>query len=240
MSFINSAKNKVVAPKTTKLNIVEGSFNNLNAEAALLTVEKLGIDRTKALNALGSFVLPEGRMMYMTNNLGITICIDFAHTPDSLKAVLTHLKETTNGDLIVVFGCAGQRDVSKRSKMGVISTDLANYSIFTAEDPRSEDVNDIINQMASKINSSKVQEGSVINFSKTKTARGKHYYFRIPERGEAVLFAVQKLAKAGDTVAVLGKGHEKSMAYGGVEYPWDDRSAVRLALRGKALVLTRK
>ncbi|HTK03608.1 MAG TPA: Mur ligase family protein [Alphaproteobacteria bacterium] len=204
MSFINSCRYKVISPGETDLNILPGKFNNLNVEAAVHAVEFLGINKQEALKTLDSFDLPEGRLEEMKNDKGFKIFIDFAHTPDSLKAALTYLKTLTHGKLISVFGCAGERDHKKRSKMGNISTQVADLSIFTAEDPRSENVFNILRQIK-------------------QNARGN--FVCIPERGEAIAYALS-IARKGDTLAFLGKGHEKTMAYGKFENPWSDKEAI--------------
>lgn len=206
IDFLNSGKIKVVSPKDTKINILPGKFNNLNAETAIEVAEKLGFKRLNAIKTLHSFKLPEGRLEEVPNKLGIKIYIDFAHTPDSLKEVLTYLKGKTKGKLISVFGCAGERDTKKRSKMGKISSEIADYSILTAEDPRHESIFDILKSMK-------------------KNVRDSGKYICIPERGEAIVHALS-VVERGDCVAVLGKGHEKSLAYEDFEHPWSDREAV--------------
>jgi len=211
MSFIESCNHKVIAPEETDLNILPGKFNNLDAEAAIKAVEKLGISSQSAIKALETFILPEGRLEEIKNDLGINIFIDFAHTPESLEAALTHLRTQTEKKLIAVFGCAGERDPAKRARMAEVSVKLADLSIFTAEDPRSENVYDILATMSKEA---------------TKTGGIKdENFFEIPERGEAIAFALSK-AKKGDVVVLAGKGHEKSMAYGGYEHPWSDREFV--------------
>ena len=211
MSFINSAKHQVISPTTTKLSILPGVFNNINAETAIEVTSYLGIDKKAALSALQSFKLPEGRLEEIANKLEIRIIIDFAHTPESLHEALTYLRTETRGKLIAVFGCAGERDPRKRQKMGKISGQIADLSILTAEDPRSEDLFTILKTMASY---------------------AKHFLL-IPERGEAIAAAIN-LAKKGDTVAIFGKGHEKSMCYGHIEYPWSDQEAVKNILTAKS------
>ena len=211
MSFIKSCKHQIIAPKETDINILPGKFNNLDAEAAILTVEKLGFDRSEAVRTLESFKLPEGRLEEIPNSLGIKIFIDFAHTPDSLLAVLTYLRSQTSGRLISVFGCAGERDTRKRFQMGKLSVKLADLPVFTAEDPRHEDLFKILSKMAEGARSA----GGVEN---------KNFY-RIPERGEAIAFALSQ-AKKGDVVTFLGKGHEKSMAFESYEHPWSDRKVI--------------
>lgn len=203
MSFINSVKFKVVAPKDTKLNILPGKFNNLNAEAAIKTAETLGMERKTIIKFIHTFKLPKGRLEEIKNNLGPRIFIDFAHTPDSLEAALKYFRTITKRRLIAVYGCAGERDRKKRRKMGRISGNLADLSIFTAEDPRTENIFDIMRAMK-------------------KDSRN---FVCIPERGEAVAYALS-IAKKGDLVAFLGKGHETSIAYKGFEHPWSDQAEI--------------
>jgi UDP-N-acetylmuramoyl-L-alanyl-D-glutamate--2,6-diaminopimelate ligase len=212
MSFIKSAKHSVISPTTTKLTILPGVFNNINAETAIEVAALLGIDKKTALSALHSFKLPAGRLEEIKNKLGVKIIIDFAHTPESLQEALTYLRTQTKGKLIAVFGCAGERDSAKRQKMGKISGEIADLSIFTAEDPRSENVFDILDTMK-------------------KDAKN---YQVIPERGEAITAAINQ-AKKGDTVAIFGKGHEKSMCYGHIEHPWSDQEAVKNILMVKPI-----
>lgn len=205
MSFVKLAKIRVVSPKSTKLNVLPGKFNNLNAQTAVDVAGKLGFDKKKAIEALKSFKLPQGRLEEIKNDRGIRIFVDFAHTPDSLKAALTYLKSITKGKLISVFGCAGERDSKKRSKMGKISTQIADFSVFTAEDPRSEEIFSILSQI----------EKGIVNKK----------FASIPERGEAISYALS-LARKGDIVGIFGKGHEKSMAYKGFEHPWSDKEMI--------------
>ncbi len=193
--------------------VLPGKYNESNAAAAVAATGILGISEAEALKAIASFKMPSGRLEKINKGQDFEIYVDFAHTPNALEEVLTYLSKNKKGKLIAVFGSAGERDAKKRPMMGEISGRLADTSIFTAEDPRSEDVSDIISQIA---------EGA-------KKAGG--YFIAIPERGEAIAEAI-KLAKKGDTVVICGKGHEKSMAYNGVEYPWSDQEAVAVALEG--------
>lgn len=198
-------------------------YNRLNASGALTVTSVLGISERNVLQSIKLFPGITGRMEEIKNKRGIRIIVDFAHTPNALKQVLTSLRKLVTDDnrLIAVFGCAGERDVDKRHLMGEISAKTADISIFTAEDPRSEDVGKIIDEMA---------KGA-------RKSGGK--FIKIPERGEAIYFAIQKLAEKGDTVVICGKGHEKSMAYAKIEYPWSDQEAVKLALAGKVKTIKR-
>jgi UDP-N-acetylmuramoyl-L-alanyl-D-glutamate--2,6-diaminopimelate ligase len=122
------------------------------------------------------------------------------------------LKGITKGKLISVFGCAGERDPYKRPKMGKIASKLSDIVILTAEDPRTEDVNDIIQQ---------------IRFGMNKRFKN---VFEIPDRKQAIEFALTS-AKKGDLVALLGKGHEKSINLDGKnELPWSDQEVAKKLL----------
>lgn len=121
-------------------------------------------------------------------------------------------KEKITGNLIAVYGCAGLRDKEKRPTMGKIGLQHADLVVFTAEDPRTEDVWAIIRQMKEQLETS---HNRIIS---------------IADREQAIDFAINNLAKKGDVVALFGKGPEKSMCYGTVEYPWSETAAVEKAL----------
>jgi len=219
----------VSLPKTKFL----AEYNLANALAAVAVVRELSIPKKEIEAALASFKLPAGRLEKVDEGQDFNVYIDFAHTPNALEKVLSHLKKKTRGRLIAVFGCAGERDRLKRSMMGQISTKIADISIFTAEDPRGENVNKIIMEMAEGAFKNKALETSPSQPAELKKQANKHWFIRIPERGEAISYAIQKLAKPGDIVVVCGKGHEKSMAYDHAEYPWSDKEAVKMALQGR-------
>ena len=212
MMFVNSARFRVFSPKESKLNILQGEFNNVNAETAVEVAMELGISKEKALKTLKTFKLPSGRLEEIPTDKDFRIFVDFAHTPDSLEKALTYLKSLKPKRLISVFGCAGERDPKKRSKMGKISTEIADISVFTAEDPRTEIIFDILKKM------------------KSKAVKDK--FICIPERGEAIAHALS-IAKKGDVVGIFGKGHEKSMNLDGIyEHPWRDQEFVKNLLTG--------
>ena len=208
-----------------------GLFNVSNILAALtLTVAGLGVEPETALNALQAFKGVPGRMERVDEGQNFTALVDFAHTPNSLRRALETARALTAGRVIAVFGCAGLRDVEKRALMGVIAAELADITILTAEDPRTEDLNAIIQTTASAMREKGAVEAQ-IGESVTVTPA----FIRIPDRGRALYHAAQ-LARPGDIVIALGKGHEQSMCFGAVEHPWDDREAMRSALRGRPLL----
>lgn len=198
-----------------KLKII-GDYNIENALAALAVAYVLNIPKKIAQKSLEQFVGIKGRMEEVKNNLGIKIIIDFASTPNALEQALKTLRqETKSGRLIAVFGSASQRDLMKRPMMGEISAKLANITIVTDEDPRYEDRNKIIEEIAQGAKKGGAKEGISL--------------FKEPDRQKAIKLAIS-LAKKGDTVGIFGKGHEQSINYNGVETPWSDREAVKKVL----------
>ena len=125
--------------------------------------------------------------------------VDFAHTPNALENALKSARNLTQGRLIAIFGSAGLRDQAKRGMMAEISGRLADYSILTAEDPRSESLDEILAEMAEGVSS----QGGV----------EEKNYWRVPDRGNAIRFGLS-LAEPGDVVISCGKGHEQSMCFG--------------------------
>ncbi|MGB6882342.1 MAG: UDP-N-acetylmuramoyl-L-alanyl-D-glutamate--2,6-diaminopimelate ligase [Microgenomates group bacterium] len=216
-------------------------YNKFNAAASVAVAQELGIKDLKIIKAIRTFPKIPGRMEEIKNNKGVKIFVDFAHTPNALKNALQALKDSKKKGtrLIAVFGCAGERDIEKRSIMPRISSRLADISVFTAEDPRSEKINHILDEMAKTAIAERAIEFSSKDPSNIQN-RNKNFFVRVPERGEAIAFAIQKLAKKEDIVVIYGKGHEKSMAYNGIEYPWSDHKAVKIALRGGVKKIERK
>ena len=157
-----------------------------------------------------------GRMEPVDEGQDFSAIVDFAHTPNALEQALKTARTMTGGRIIAVFGSAGERDVQKRAWMGEIGGRLADVTVLTAEDPRREPVDEILAEMARGAKRAGAVEGQT--------------FFRIPDRAEAIQFAVD-LARPGDLVICCGKGHEQSMCYGTVETPWSEHEALRTALR---------
>ena len=206
-------------------------FNVSNILAALaLTVAGLGVEPEVALDALKNFKGVPGRMERIDEGQAFTALVDFAHTPNSLRRALETVRALTTGRVIAVFGCAGLRDVEKRTLMGHIAAELADITLLTAEDPRTEDLNAIIQTTAQAM-----REKGATETPPEADIQNIPAFLRIPDRGRAIYRAAQ-LARSGDILIILGKGHEQSMCFGEIEYPWDDREAVRLALNGQPLL----
>lgn len=211
---------------------IPGKFNLYNCLAAAAVAMTLKIDRKIIEKAVADFNGIPGRMEEIKNNLGFKIIIDFAHKPNALEQVLETARTLTKKRLIVLFGCAGLRDSLKRPIMGKIAANYSDYAILTAEDPRTEDVRDIICQIAKGCKEGGMIEKRKGNKENKLTRDSKKYFWCIPDRQEAINFALRRIAGKGDTVLLCGKGHEQSMCYGTTEYLWDERRAVTKALYG--------
>jgi len=182
-----------------------GAYNVSNCLAALsAAVYGLGIDPHIAANGIASLDGIPGRMEQIDLGQGFIAVVDFAHTPNALKSALQAGRKMSKGKVIAVFGSAGLRDKEKRRMMAETSIELADFTILTAEDPRVESLDGILEEMAA---------GAI-----AKGGREGETFWRIPDRGEAIKFAVH-LAKAGDIVLSYGKGHEQSMCFGKTESP---------------------
>ena len=193
-----------------------GEYNISNCLAAIsATARGLGISVQDIQHGISSLAGIPGRMEIIDLGQDFLAIVDFAHTPNALENALRSARTLTQGNVIAVFGSAGLRDQAKRGMMAEISGKLADLTVLTAEDPRSESLDTILAEMAASIISAGGIEGS--NF------------WRVPDRGEAIKFALS-LAKPGDIVISCGKGHEQSMCFGATEYAWDDRIAMRAAL----------
>jgi UDP-N-acetylmuramoyl-L-alanyl-D-glutamate--2,6-diaminopimelate ligase len=204
-----------------------GIYNVHNCLAAIGASKILKIDNKNITQALEKFILPSGRLEKIDVGQDYDIYVDFAHTPNALEETLKILKNKTKGKLISVFGCAGERDSSKRVIMGEISTKYSDVSIFTAEDPRSENVFDILSKQKEGANKNHAQEIKFgLDLEEQKLNKNYKYFAIVPERHEAITYALLKIAKKGDVVVIFGKGHEKSMAYKNIEHPWSDQEII--------------
>ncbi|MCY3779239.1 MAG: UDP-N-acetylmuramoyl-L-alanyl-D-glutamate--2,6-diaminopimelate ligase [Chloroflexi bacterium] len=199
-----------------------GDFNISNALAAISTARELGLAWDVIKPGIAAVELIPGRMEPIDEGQDFMAMVDFAHTPNALESALQAGRRMLQPGkrLIAVFGSAGLRDVEKRRLMAETAAHLADMTILTAEDPRTESLDDILAMMAEGCLSQGGVEGQT--------------FIAVPDRGEAIYQACL-LAEAGDLVMACGKGHEQSMCFGTVEHPWDDREAMRSALRGAPL-----
>ena len=196
--------------------VLVGDYNVSNILAA--TAAALALEVPVAAIQAGVWAVQgiPGRMERIDEGQDIIALVDFAHTPNSLERALETARTLTEGRVIAVFGSAGLRDVDKRAWMGEIGARLADVTVLTAEDPRTEPVAAILDEMARGV-------------ERAGGAPGQDY-FRVPDRAAAIQFAVD-LARPGDLVIACGKGHERSMCFGTVETSWNEQEVMRAALR---------
>ena len=192
-----------------------GEFNIYNMLAAATLAYHLGLDSDTIKAGLESVTALNGRMERIDRGQAFLVIVDFAHTPNALEKAIQAVRGMGRGRVIVVFGSAGKRDKEKRRLMAEIAGRDADLSILTAEDPRTESLDDILAMMAEGCRS----QGGV----------EEETFWRVPDRGRAIYHALT-LAHPNDIVLICGKGHEQSMCFGTIEYPWDDRDATRAAL----------
>lgn len=185
---------------------IPGRFSVYNSLAAICVAQKFGIDPEVIKEALLEVRVP-GRSELVSNKKELTIMIDYAHSPESLENILQAVKSYTRGNVISVFGCGGDRDSGKRPTMGEISGRIADYTIITSDNPRTEDPQKIVDQ---------IEEGM-------KKTKGK--YEVIVDRTEAIKKAI-KMATKRDIIVLAGKGHEPYQEIDGVKYPFDERIIV--------------
>ncbi|MCP4426647.1 MAG: UDP-N-acetylmuramoyl-L-alanyl-D-glutamate--2,6-diaminopimelate ligase [Chloroflexi bacterium] len=221
-----------VYPFTVSSSLV-GEFNIYNMLAATAVAHTLGIELDVIKQGLEAVETIDGRMQRIHRGQPFLTIVDFAHTPNALEKAIaaaramlprqpatgdqrpTTNNQQPNGRIIAVFGSAGKRDVEKRRLMAEIAARDADLAVLTAEDPRTESLDDILTMMADGARSQGGTEGQT--------------FWRIPDRGQAIYYALT-LARPQDLVIICGKGHEQSMCFGAIEYPWDDREATRAAL----------
>ena len=184
-----------------------GRFNVSNALAAVSVGLAYGVPPETITKALAATKGVPGRMERVEAGQPFEIFVDYAHTPDAFRSVLSAIRDVTKGRVISVFGATGDRDRGKRPELGKVAAELSDYLILTEEDPGSEDPHRIIEQILPGIQ---------------EAGKGHNDYEVLVKRRKAIAKALN-LAGPGDSVVLLAKGHETVMTYADGKYPWDDR-----------------
>jgi UDP-N-acetylmuramoyl-L-alanyl-D-glutamate--2,6-diaminopimelate ligase len=192
-----------------------GTFNAYNVLAVYATAVLLKQNTTNILTALSNLNSVEGRFQYVRSPKGVIGIVDYAHTPDALKNVLETIKDirTGNEQVITLVGCGGDRDSAKRPVMAAIACEYSSKVILTSDNPRSEDPEEILNQMQKGINPADAK----------KT-------LRITDRREAIKAACS-FSNKGDIILIAGKGHEKYQEIKGVKYDFDDLEILKETIK---------
>lgn len=188
-----------------------GSFNAYNVLAIYAAAELLGLTQLEALQYLSELTSVSGRFQYLISSKKITAIVDYAHTPDALKYVLETINDirTKNEELITVVGCGGDRDRTKRPKMGKIAAALSTKVIFTSDNPRSEDPELIIEEIEKGV--------EPLDYKKTLS---------VTSRKQAIKTACQ-MASENDIILIAGKGHETYQEVNGKRTDFDDFKIVK-------------
>jgi len=198
-----------------------GHFNVENALAALAACDLLGVPVAAGASALARAGRVPGRFEPVDEGQPFAVLVDYAHTPDSLENVLGAARRLTDGQLIAVFGCGGDRDREKRPLMGEIAARLSDSCVVTSDNPRSEDPEAIIDEILAGI---------------PGQAAGREDVEVEPDRRAAIGLALAA-ARPGDTVVIAGKGHEQGQEFEhGRKIPFDDRDVTRDELHALAAV----
>jgi UDP-N-acetylmuramoyl-L-alanyl-D-glutamate--2,6-diaminopimelate ligase len=199
-----------------------GVFNVANAVGALVALVEAGIGLDDAVAGVGACPGVPGRLERVpASGLEVTAFVDYSHKPGAVEAVLRSLRPVTQGNLIIVLGCGGDRDRAKRPMMGAAAASLADVAILTSDNPRSEDPLAILAAMLD----------GVLSVPQEERAR----LIVEPDRAAAIAQAVS-VAAAGDVIVVAGKGHETGQYIAGKVLPFDDRQVTAAALRQAALL----
>jgi len=195
---------------------IPGSFNVSNSLAVVCVGRALGLSKAQIEQGIAALTGVEGRMTTIDEGQDYSVIVDFAHTPDSFEKLFKDLRPVVKGKLICMFGSAGRRDEGKRTVQGELAGSYCDEVVITEEDDRDIDGQEIMDQIAA-------------GAEKAGKVRDKDL-FLVHDRTEAIQFAVDR-AQKGDTVILLGKGHEKTIERADGEHPWDEIGTARAALK---------
>lgn len=203
-----------IGDKNERIKVgIPGRFSVYNSLASIEVATKLGCSVVSIKEALLEVRVP-GRSELVNNSKELTIMIDYAHSPESLENILSAVKSYTRGRVISLFGCGGDRDNRKRPIMGEISGKIADFTIITSDNPRTEDPEKIVEQIENGI----------------KKTKGK--YVCIVDRIEAIKYAINMASKK-DIIVLAGKGHEPYQEINGKKFPFDERIIVEQIIKGE-------
>lgn len=204
----------LIAPQgKSRVNLkVPGAFSASNALAAAACALVVGIPFLTVTAGLNAFPGVKGRLELVETGRPFTVAIDYAHTPDGLRKVIEAVKTSAKGRVVVLFGCGGDRDRTKRPLMGRVVASMADYAIITSDNPRTEDPKKIIDE---------ILEGM---------GGGRASYTVIVNRAQAIRFAIQN-ARTDDFILLAGKGHETYQVLREGVIPFDEREIIKEALK---------
>jgi UDP-N-acetylmuramoyl-L-alanyl-D-glutamate--2,6-diaminopimelate ligase len=204
-----------------------GAANLQNILGAVGVGRALGIGAGALARGIGRLKSVPGRLEKIANNRGITVLVDYAHSPDALEKVLGAVRPLTRGKLMAVFGCGGDRDRGKRPLMGEIATRMSDVVVLTSDNPRTEEPAAILNEVEAGIKKTGLKKIDVSGLgSRVRAERG---YVVEADRRKAIALAIG-MAGAGDLILIAGKGHEDYQILGANKIHFDDREVARQQL----------
>jgi UDP-N-acetylmuramoyl-L-alanyl-D-glutamate--2,6-diaminopimelate ligase len=212
-----------------------GSFNLYNILASVAAGIAMEVPLETLKEGVEGLKGVPGRFEKVENKIGIHVIVDYAHTHDALGQALRGLRNIlesgpqTNGKMITVFGCGGDRDRTKRPMMGEVAGKYSDLAILTSDNPRTENPLDILSEVEVGLKSFPLKEWHP---NEIELWRSKKGYLKISDRREAIRMAI-RLAQPSDTVLIAGKGHEDYQIIGKKKYPFDDRIEAHKALEEK-------
>ena len=204
-----------------------GAANLENILGAVGVGFALGLPKAAISEGIARLESVPGRLEKVENDLGISVLVDYAHTPDALERVMAAVRPLTQGRLIALFGCGGDRDRGKRPLMGEIAARLADLVVLTSDNPRSEEPLRILEEIEEGVLKAGIKKFQISDLkSQIQNLKSKRGYFVEPDRRSAIRLAL-RLAHTGDLVLVAGKGHEDYQILGSKRIHFDDREVVR-------------
>jgi UDP-N-acetylmuramoyl-L-alanyl-D-glutamate--2,6-diaminopimelate ligase len=215
-----------------------GAANLENILGAVGVGFALGLSKSAIADGIARLGSVPGRLEKVPNERGVSVLVDYAHTPDALERVLAALRPLSRGRLIVLFGCGGDRDRGKRPLMGEIAARLGDIVVLTSDNPRSEDPLSILEEIEAGVQKTNINKFSLSDFrfptpnlkSKIQNLKSQRGYFVEPDRRAAIRLAL-RLARAGDLVLLAGKGHEDYQILGAKRIHFDDREVAKEELK---------
>ncbi len=214
--FADSVQYELLAQgNIARVNIkIPGHFTVYNSMGAAVCAVLTGADFDSVIKAVSNSKGVPGRVEVVETQTDYTVLIDYAHSPDGLENVISSVRETTDGQIITVFGCGGDRDRTKRAKMGRIVGDLSDVAVVTSDNPRSENPDKIIEDILEGMTQAKAKIKTLVN------------------RTDAIKYAMS-VAQKGDVVLLAGKGHETYQILNSGKIHYDEREIVADILKGK-------
>ena len=211
-----------------------GSVNLQNILGAVGVGCALGLTDDVIARGIAGLNKVPGRLEKVDNARGVTVLVDYAHSPDALEKTLQVVRQLTDKKLIAVFGCGGDRDRGKRPLMGEIAARLSDFAVLTSDNPRTEEPGAILDDVEAGVRKVGMTKLAASNAVADKTGTGKQRGYYVEADRRAAIRLALSLASAGDVVLIAGKGHEDYQILGTTKIHFDDREVAREEIASRA------